>query len=148
MKVKQDSQSRTAQTGHTDDPDSRKIASSSMKILIWKKVSWRQTHSSFAWGGVDLTVLSAQAVPCLSYTTSSIYMTLAQKYVVSELRSVKSLFLLYQNAAALLLYFPAAAGWLRRFGITRSHACHTGTATRATPHHGHPIATASPWNPC
>ncbi len=49
-------------------------------------------------------------------------MTLAQKYVVSELRSVKSLFLLYQNAAALLLYFPAAAGWLRRFGITRYHA--------------------------
>ena len=46
-------------------------------------------------------------------------MTLAQNYVVSELRAVKSLFLLYQNAAALLLYLPAAAGWLNRFGISR-----------------------------
>jgi hypothetical protein len=56
----------------------------------------------------------------LSYTSSSIYMTLAQKYVVSELRAVKSLFLFYQNAAALLLYIPAALGWLQRFGISRS----------------------------
>jgi hypothetical protein len=44
-------------------------------------------------------------------------MTLAQKYVVTELQAVKSLFLFYQNAAALLLFIPSSAGWLSRFGI-------------------------------
>lgn len=60
-------------------------------------------------------------------------MTLAQKYVVSELRAVKSLFLFYQNAAALLLYIPAALGWLQRFGISRYDAWDTAIAIEVLP---------------
>ena len=101
-------------SGDNYDHDSQKKIASSVKILLWKKVGSSRCRKLN-----QFELLCLQVLPCLSYTSSSIYMTLAQKYVVSELRAVKSLFLLYQNAAALLLYLPAAAGWLNRFGISR-----------------------------
>mmetsp|Transcript_2059 Transcript_2059/g.5381 ORF Transcript_2059/g.5381 Transcript_2059/m.5381 type:complete len:334 (-) Transcript_2059:64-1065(-) len=83
-------------TTHNEEDDDRKREATSVRNLFVKK-----------------------GIPCLSYTSSSIYMTLAQKYVVTQLKSVKSIFLFYQNAVALLLFFPAYLGWLRRFGIKR-----------------------------
>ena len=60
---------------------------------------------------------SKRVVPCLSYAASSIYMTIAQKYVVINAPEVKALFLFYQNLAALVLYVPSNLGWLARFHI-------------------------------
>jgi len=56
-------------------------------------------------------------IPAMCYALSSIYMTLAQKYVVINASEVKALFLFYQNAAALLMFLPTSLGLLRRFHI-------------------------------
>ncbi|EKX38975.1 hypothetical protein GUITHDRAFT_143790 [Guillardia theta CCMP2712] len=56
-------------------------------------------------------------IPCICYALSSIYMTLAQKYVVINASEVKALFLFYQNAAALLMFLPTSLGLLQRFHI-------------------------------
>lgn len=68
----------------------------------------------------DSTLLEGfwrRGVPCLSYASSSVYMTLAQKYVVVQASEVKSIFLFFQNAAALLMFIPSSLGWLSRFHI-------------------------------
>jgi len=74
-----------------------------------------------------------KVVPCVAYATSSAYMTLAQKYVVMSLRDVKSIFLFYQNFAALFLFIPAYLGWLERFRITRYDFWDTKVALRVLP---------------
>jgi len=79
--------------------------------------------------GVDL----GKVIPCVCYATSSAYMTLTQKYVVMSLKEVKSIFLFYQNFAALFLFFPAYFGWLKRFNITRYDFWDTKVALRVLP---------------
>ena len=60
---------------------------------------------------------ATRVLPCLCYAASSVYMTMAQKYVVTNDKEIAALFLLYQNLAALVMFVPSRAGWLRRFKI-------------------------------
>lgn len=76
---------------------------------------------------------SKRVVPCLSYAASSIYMTIAQKYVVINAPEVKALFLFYQNLAALVLYVPSNLGWLARFHIQPYKWWDTSVAIQVAP---------------
>ncbi|KAJ1489600.1 hypothetical protein T484DRAFT_3470976 [Baffinella frigidus] len=66
---------------------------------------------------IPVATLFQRMLPCVSYASSSMYMTLAQKYVVTSGMGVKSIFLFYQNLAALVMFIPSSLGMLKRFNI-------------------------------
>ena len=69
----------------------------------------------------------------MSYALSSVYMTIAQKFVVVHAPRVKALFLFYQNLAALILYIPSKLGLLRRFKIEPYPLWETEVALQVAP---------------
>ncbi|KAJ1468552.1 hypothetical protein T484DRAFT_1854973 [Baffinella frigidus] len=75
---------------------------------------------------IPVATLFHRMLPCVSYASSSMYMTLAQKYVLTSGMGVKSIFLFYQkltalvggqNLAALVMFIPSSLGMLKRFNI-------------------------------
>ncbi len=60
-------------------------------------------------------------------------MTLAQKYVVVQAPEIKSIFLMFQNASALLMFIPSSLGWLSRFHIQPYKFWETSLALEVLP---------------